>query len=371
MYTAKQVKLHTVTGSSVAVTEYKRKPVINTGNGTPYSGLVSATTGDIFYDVSASVAYWWNGTSWLNFNRYTDEVRIGTSSQKPENPPVGLIWLNTTTEKPEWYSGLEGGWKTFAGDVTAAGGTTYILKDRLSGILLWFDLSDTDNVLVNAGTILKILDKSGLNNHTTTVGGLIPYNRRIQNGLNMMDGSHTNAGFTGTLTGASVASSNYTLFMVHTIINSGIESRWDTPLLEFSDGTTNNKIALATIRQTPQPVKGYTTKNNTTISLSTSGSADWLTPCITVLTVSSAAQRMYLNGNLGSNLTAGSYPSYTFNQYILNTGNPGGSDYGELILINSAITDAKRQEVEGYLAHKWGIASKLPTGHPHKSVAPQ
>jgi hypothetical protein len=45
-------------------------------------------------------------------------------------------------------------------------------------------------------------------------------------------------------------------------------------------------------------------------------------------------------------------------------------DYCELALIQSPTTTS-RQLMEGYLAHKWGIAANLPSGHPHKSVAPQ
>jgi hypothetical protein len=32
------------------------------------------------------------------------------------------------------------------------------------------------------------------------------------------------------------------------------------------------------------------------------------------------------------------------------------------------LTDSKRYQIEGYLAHKWGLESKLPNGHPFKTV---
>ena len=34
----------------------------------------------------------------------------------------------------------------------------------------------------------------------------------------------------------------------------------------------------------------------------------------------------------------------------------------------SDLTDSKRQQIEGYLAHKWGLESKLPNNHPFKTV---
>ena len=43
----------------------------------------------------------------------------------------------------------------------------------------------------------------------------------------------------------------------------------------------------------------------------------------------------------------------------------------EVLIYNSALSDANRQSVEGYLAWKWGIKSSLPVGHPYLSIQPQ
>jgi hypothetical protein len=42
----------------------------------------------------------------------------------------------------------------------------------------------------------------------------------------------------------------------------------------------------------------------------------------------------------------------------------------EIIVVNSALSDSDRQKLEGYLAHKWGMAGDLPVGHPYKSAPP-
>jgi hypothetical protein len=34
------------------------------------------------------------------------------------------------------------------------------------------------------------------------------------------------------------------------------------------------------------------------------------------------------------------------------------------------VNQAERQTIEGYLAHKWGLAGNLPAAHPHKAAAP-
>ena len=42
----------------------------------------------------------------------------------------------------------------------------------------------------------------------------------------------------------------------------------------------------------------------------------------------------------------------------------------ELIVLPVAADTATRQKVEGYLAHKWGLAASLPSAHPYKSAPP-
>jgi len=45
--------------------------------------------------------------------------------------------------------------------------------------------------------------------------------------------------------------------------------------------------------------------------------------------------------------------------------------WGERIVVEtSEITADVRQRIEGYLAHKWGLTSELPGGHPYKTSAP-
>ncbi len=40
------------------------------------------------------------------------------------------------------------------------------------------------------------------------------------------------------------------------------------------------------------------------------------------------------------------------------------------LIITGSVDTTTRQKIEGYLAHKWGLASNLPSGHPYKSAPP-
>jgi hypothetical protein len=37
-----------------------------------------------------------------------------------------------------------------------------------------------------------------------------------------------------------------------------------------------------------------------------------------------------------------------------------------MIAFSPALTAPQRQKIEGYLAHKWGLAESLPSTHPFK-----
>jgi len=45
-------------------------------------------------------------------------------------------------------------------------------------------------------------------------------------------------------------------------------------------------------------------------------------------------------------------------------------DIAEMILYGNALDNINRQKIEGYLAHKWNLASELPSDHPYKNSAP-
>ena len=52
------------------------------------------------------------------------------------------------------------------------------------------------------------------------------------------------------------------------------------------------------------------------------------------------------------------------------TGREWAGDIAEVLVYDSTLSESDRQKVEGYLAHKWGLASTLPSNHPYLSSAP-
>ena len=63
--------------------------------------------------------------------------------------------------------------------------------------------------------------------------------------------------------------------------------------------------------------------------------------------------------SLGSAFILGQYPGLFYNGKM-----------AEIIISNYSWDTSERQQVEGYLAHKWGLTSSLPSDHPYKNAAP-
>lgn len=49
---------------------------------------------------------------------------------------------------------------------------------------------------------------------------------------------------------------------------------------------------------------------------------------------------------------------------------PFNGRISEIVFCASLLSSTTRQQVEGYLAWKWGLVTSLPAGHPYKSAAP-
>lgn len=83
--------------------------------------------------------------------------------------------------------------------------------------------------------------------------------------------------------------------------------------------------------------------------------------------------QIYINGTLNGSATYGSAnlvaSASNLGRGIL-TGRNWNGRLRSFVAVRAAITTDQRQRVEGYLAHRWGIAASLPSDHPYKAGPP-
>jgi hypothetical protein len=98
------------------------------------------------------------------------------------------------------------------------------------------------------------------------------------------------------------------------------------------------------------------------------------------LVYSSSTLTQYLTGTQTQSYSTYSSFYDATNGYRLGAINNGDDGYpypyrwwgniAEVALFSRALSTSERQQMEGYLAWKWGIQSSLPSGHPYLSTAP-
>ena len=87
-------------------------------------------------------------------------------------------------------------------------------------------------------------------------------------------------------------------------------------------------------------------------------------------------EQTFKDGSSVTNFTITTTPGTSTNLMVgarLIGGGLRGSFFGnicEIIVYNVALSTTQRQNIEGYLAQKWGLTANLPAGHPHKSSFP-
>ena len=92
-----------------------------------------------------------------------------------------------------------------------------------------------------------------------------------------------------------------------------------------------------------------------------------------------AANRVSLrvNGGTPTGSNTETHAASTSNATFAFQVGAGGNDVlpltgyiAEVVICDAKLSDANREKVEGYLAHKWGLETNLPSTHPYRNSAP-
>ena len=253
-------------------------------------------------------------------------------------------------------------------------GPSVILPTDIPGCAVWLDAADATTLTLSGSNVTQWRDKSGLGNNGTVIGTPVTSTGAFQgrssvylNGSAMIQGP---VSITGTqLTAFAVV--QFASFGVDDVrvLSLGTTSNvdWDSglrcvPIFFSSAGTFAGRLAQYRYPQ----VNGYgVTAASNTPYLITSG-------------FTGTTSLFYTNGAVGStnsNITGTfAVSAYGVGAIVNNSGGNLPGYIAEVIIYNTSLTDTQRQQLEGYLAWKWGLQSNLPTiqpvlpaSHPYRS----
>jgi hypothetical protein len=246
----------------------------------------------------------------------------------------------------------------------------------LNGLQFWFDASDPTTQTYSGTQVLSWKDKTGNGyNASGTLGTVPTLNSGALNSLNTLTFNGTNQSYT-IANNFDIGNNNHIFAVVVNIAVQGaanaraIIAKGTAPSPSFNIFAFYNSVGL--------PGQGqytYYPVNNTFSSFLngfTGLTSGWN---IIVYTVSQGFQSLYGNGTLAATNTTSIIEIYSSGIVYLGRNYLGGttyynSDMAELLMIFDNPNTFKRQQVEGYLAWKWGLQANLPASHPFKNAPP-
>jgi hypothetical protein len=229
---------------------------------------------------------------------------------------------------------------------------------NISGVTLWLDAADQSSLTFSSGSNLSIWkDKSGYeNNFSLTSGTTSNINDGGYSVVNFPSGAIMSSANQITFTTSSaffivskltsLSASTISMVVGFTNINGG-----DLTFVRYNPSAILNGTAATTTNENDLGNNNYYV--NGTFNPSTFGSNYYLntysiigtvspiTSGTSYLTLSSAFSSRYFIGNIA-----------------------------EFLYYPTGLTSSQRQQVEGYLAHKWGLSASLPATHPYKKFPP-
>jgi len=228
----------------------------------------------------------------------------------------------------------------------------------IANLILWLDASDNSTITFSSGSnVSQWNDKStNLKHMTQATASKQPIVRTMPNGLKTLD-------FSGNrfLQNTSIVFPNapYTVFA----IGDGNGTSYGRLLNGINDGffflgANSTGVNYASFVgngsawvETNVNVPNYNCNNLCMMEFTNSGTSTGLIP--------------YFNGNVqnAKNGTTSSFTGLTVGRGYVETDQCWNGYVCEVVIYSSILTSTQRQQVEGYLAWKWGLQTSLPTNH--------
>ena len=228
----------------------------------------------------------------------------------------------------------------------------------ISGCQLWLDAADKSSITFSSGTTVSAwLDKSGNGNNGTPNTGITWNVNGFGNGLPAMTFTSTQW-FLGNI---SITGNQFTAFCVFNM--NSASTTYSRVLSLGVSGTNdyNNNAYICIVRLGGTVFSNY--RNNIYPAINIALDTNELTTSWVDGTTS------YISQYGGTPATTGSSGNFGVSSYAIGVSNNTSDSpfYGfisEIIVYNTALTLSQRQQVEAYLAWKWGLRSSLPITHP-------
>ena len=245
------------------------------------------------------------------------------------------------------------------------------LPTSITGCGLWLDAADPATFILSGSSVTQWNDKSGNNRNLTQSTLANAPNYSTVNSMRMVE--FTRANNTYLINGAiSQTYNNFTLYLVvrRKTSPADVERIFVAiPAAYATDWNTTTGFAFSSPIELAANGSGTTYSDGTNLN----------TTIYSIVTTSNNAN-VYKNGNSTVLINKNLAQNGNSVGILLGMGTANGSVYtsgsqfngyiGEVIIFYSSLNTAQQQQLDGYLAWKWGLQGSLPSNHPYKNFPP-
>jgi hypothetical protein len=265
-----------------------------------------------------------------------------------------------------WKWGVQRSLPTTHPYYNALPSTPLFTPAQLSGLVLWMDPTDSTTLTLSGSSVTQWRDKSASAASFTTVNGNPTYTTSLINGLPGID--LTNA--TGFISSATqTLASSLTIAMI-LVVKSGIGA-WGS---FFTHGQRDLDVSIERNSiSTGTTLQFQTANDNSGANLTFT--TDQVSLYLGTMTTGTSRFFERFGGKTTTTTTATNSSTITVGLQTIRIGRSDvgencNSFIGEIVYYNRVLSTQERQQLEAYLAWKWGVQDSLPSTHPYSNFRP-
>jgi hypothetical protein len=239
---------------------------------------------------------------------------------------------------------------------------------------LWLDANDADTITQSSGFVSLWEDKSGNGRNAQQATG----DNQPAIGVTTLNGRNV-ISFNGTGSFFKVADFYAPLTNVYSVVQTG-STTGAQHIVRKGYTTTSNSFEYL-LRMNNQDYQVVLTQEVGVTATLTVATQVTTSPKILGYDWNGGSVFLYRNGTSLGGIAASLNQFDATQELRIGASHTSTSDdsaptgvlngyIAELVLVSGSLNTADRQKLEGYLAHKWGLTSVLPSGHPYTEVAP-
>jgi len=239
---------------------------------------------------------------------------------------------------------------------------------------LWLDAADGGSVVLDAGVVSQVNDKSGNERHyLQATAGARPSLVSHASGNNVLEFSAAEYLYGNDQ--AKDITRAYSELSIFTFVVSTSTNYADIFTVTFPESESYPRFDLDTGSTASNTIRLNVCSNDLSGSLSSTTVAERPSNSIIGVTWDTVARTVNLGKNgtyttTGSMSASGTIPDAAALSTKLSSATTELT-IGEIVVLSYIPETDERQMLEGYLAHKWGVNSSLPVDHPYYTDAPR